>query len=61
MPDGAILPRRIHSLNNQQQRPTILRVKLLVHVVEALDSFFQELIRLFLEIQPSGIGGIVIF
>ena len=44
--DGAVLAGRIHALEDQQQRPAILRVKLLLEIVEALAVGVEDLFAL---------------
>ena len=43
--DRAVLPRRIHRLEDQEQRPPILRVELVLQVRELLDAFLQIVLR----------------
>src|ERR1700722_18415245 len=44
--DGAILAGRIHALKDQQQRPAILRVKLLLKIAQALAIGIEDLFAL---------------
>ena len=60
MLDGAVLPRGVHGLEDQQHRPAILRVEHVLQLGERLDADLQRLLgaRLVLRLEPSGVAGI---
>lgn len=46
--DGGILARRIHALENHQQRPAVLRIEPLLEIVQPYSVGFENLCRLVL-------------
>ena len=47
--DDAVLARRVHRLKNQQHRPLVLRVKLVLKIRQRLHADGQRLLRARLE------------
>src|SRR5262249_45015128 len=58
--DQAVLAGRIHALEDQQQRPAVLGVELLLHVFELFDAVVEQLLRVvLLEVETAAASRIV--
>jgi hypothetical protein len=61
MLDRAVLPRRVHRLEDAEHRPAILRVELVLHRRERLHATRQQLRRAILvEVEPGGVVGLMV-
>ena len=59
--DRAVLARRVHRLEDQQHRPAVLGVELLLQLGEALHAELQQRLGLlFVDVEPGGVAGIVV-
>ena len=59
--DGAVLARRVHRLEDDEERPTVVGVEARLQVSEQFHAARQELARLLLlEVQPAGVAGVVV-
>ena len=59
--DRSVLTRRVHRLKDQEQRPTVLRVKHVLFCREPLGPALQEISRVALvHFQPAGVSRIEI-
>src|ERR1700689_1784280 len=52
MLDRAILPRRVHPLKNQQQRPAILRIQPLLHLTRRRAALREQFLRVRFRLHP---------
>src|ERR1700722_14528476 len=59
--DGAVFPRRIHTLQNQQNRPAILGIEFLLQFLKARDAALQYFFRVIFRFQPERFSRIEIF
>ena len=59
--DGAVLPRGIHGLKDQQQRLPVLSVKAVLQTGHALHVFLQQAAALRLALYPAGIRWVAFF
>jgi hypothetical protein len=60
--DHAVLAGRIHGLEDQQHRPAVLRIELLLKIGQALDSFGEQVLGfLLVDGELAGVGGIPFF
>src|SRR5438093_1084948 len=60
--DRAVLSRGVHRLEDEQQRPPVVRVEALLQLPEPLDALRLPLlrVRLFLGLEAGGVGGIAV-
>ena len=58
--DRAVLAGRVHALEDQQQRPAVLRVELFLKIVEPLAVGLEDLLALVL-VEAALLGGLVRF
>jgi hypothetical protein len=58
MLDRAVLAGSVHRLENEQERPSFLRIKLVLHVAHQLDALGKQRVRLVLRIDLAGSAGI---
>jgi hypothetical protein len=59
--DHAVLARRVHGLEDQQDRPLVLGVQLLLQIVELLQPLLEMALAVFLRLEAAGEAGIVVF
>ena len=59
--DGAVLARRVHPLKDQQQRPAILSVELLLHLARQGTVLFRQFLRVLLGFHSLRFPGVEVF
>src|SRR5256885_10990221 len=58
--DGAVFTGGIHALKNQQQRPAVLGIELLLHLAERGTTFLEQRFGVFFGFDAVGVAGIEI-
>src|SRR6185503_19284688 len=58
--DGAVLAGGVHGLEDQEQRPAVVRVEPLLQIAQALDALDEALLGVLLGLEARGVGGIAV-
>src|SRR5579863_8263330 len=58
--DDAIFSRGVHRLKNQEQGPTVLRIKLFLHVFEGFGTALENSQGLLFGFHAGGAGGVIV-
>src|ERR1700719_15827 len=61
MADQPVFPRRVHSLNDHQQSPAVLRVEFLLQMPQHLDAVLQQAMSFVFVLQAPGGFRIMVF